>query len=230
MPAVAQTMQLTAWQLAMWAAVLVAAVAVMVHLLRRDLAPRRTTSRSITGKQGTPSPGVFSAGIRPAGTKRADDRGERQTDSVFWDAFGGAVVILPAMLIPSLVSPPAGLLLLVLGAATAVCVVLAGRQLEVRESRQPWRQPWRQPGYADAEALHDVLVARWIRYEMDPGQSILFPAMTDVRIPQTAELIRAMRDAALCRKAPGADYPAAVERLGRALREAERTAGVPDRQ
>lgn len=192
--------QLSPGQLSFWAAVLVTAVAVTVHLLRRHPV--------------LPSPATVSAQSRSTESELAEP------DRAFWNAFAGAVVIFPALVIPSLASPPAGLLLLLLGTATAICVLFAGRSLDIRRSRQA--------GYDDAAALHRELEWRWSRYEIDPGQTILYPAMTDVRVPETARLVRALRDAADSRSTVAADYPAAVERLSRALREAERTAGVPD--
>ncbi|MCA4133196.1 hypothetical protein [Arthrobacter sp. M4] len=200
MPAVAQAaqsgIQLSAGQLVFWCAVLIAAVTFTVFALRRRLV-----------------------------SQPVDNEAAEEPDPLFWDAFGGAVVIFPALVIPSLASPLAGLFLLLLSAATAIGTLLAGNSLDARHSRQPWRQP----GYSGADVQHRELVARWSRYEIDPGQTILYPAMIDVRVPETAQLIRALHEAERSRSAVDADYPAAVERLSHALRQAERAAGVPEK-
>lgn len=146
-----------------------------------------------------------------------------EPDGVFWDAFAGLVVIVPAILVPTLAWPPAGLLLLLLAAATATGTIFGKRRLE----RVHAAQPHRRPGFADATARHQEVLARWRRYELDPGQAILFPAMSDVGNPRTAALMRAMREAEHCRMTPGTDYPAAVGRLEQALADAEHAAGVP---
>jgi hypothetical protein len=62
---------------------------------------------------------------------------------------------------------------------------------------------------------------------LDPAYAIDFPAMSDVRVPETAALTRAMREAEHCKVTAGTDYRAAVERLAQALAAAERAAGVP---
>jgi hypothetical protein len=51
---------------------------------------------------------------------------------------------------------------------------------------------------------------RWQRYELDPGFSIDYPALTDVRLPETSALIKAMRTADQLRTASHTGYPAAV--------------------
>ena len=47
------------------------------------------------------------------------------------------------------------------------------------------------PLHTAAQAEHSVLLERWRRYELDPAFCIDYPAMTDVRLPQTAAVIKA---------------------------------------
>lgn len=68
---------------------------------------------------------------------------------------------------------------------------------------------------------------RWQRYELDPGFSIDYPALTDVRLPETSALIKAMRTADQLRTASHTGYPAAVGSLAASLAAAERAAGIP---
>jgi hypothetical protein len=77
-----------------------------------------------------------------------------------------------------------------------------------------------------AQAEHDTLLARWSRYELDPACCIDYPAMTDVRMPETAALIRAMREAEQLRAIPHQGYAPAVARLSLALSAAEQAAGI----
>jgi hypothetical protein len=51
--------------------------------------------------------------------------------------------------------------------------------------------------------------------------------MTDVRLPETAAVIRAMREAEQLRTVPQQGYATAVARLRLALTEAEKAAGIP---
>lgn len=51
--------------------------------------------------------------------------------------------------------------------------------------------------------------------------------MTDVRQPETAAVIRAMREAEQLRTVPQQGYVPAVARLRLALTEAEKAAGIP---
>jgi hypothetical protein len=71
-----------------------------------------------------------------------------------------------------------------------------------------------------------MLLERWRRYELDPAYCIDFPAMTDVRLPHTAAVIKAMREADQLRAAGHQGYVPAVERLGLALSAAEQAAGI----
>ncbi|YCH06716.1 hypothetical protein ACTAQJ_16620 [Arthrobacter sp. alpha11c] len=146
-----------------------------------------------------------------------------EPDTIFWDLFAGLVVILPAILVPAVEWAPAGLIMVFVAMTTAAATLATSRRVERLHSAEPRRRP----GFAEAAARHASVLQQWQRYELDPGQAIDFPAMTDVRTAETAALARAMREAEHCRVTPGTDYQAAVERLAQALIEAERAAGVP---
>ena len=137
-----------------------------------------------------------------------------EPDALFWNTFAGLIVIIPALLVPALLSPAVGLLLLGLAAATAAAT-LYGERIHSRQSM-----------LAAAAARHQAILRRWQRYELDPGRQIDYPAMSDPRIPSTARLLRAMRQAENSRMLPDGGYPAAVEQLARALADAERAAGA----
>ncbi|MDQ0102725.1 hypothetical protein J2T10_002378 [Paenarthrobacter nicotinovorans] len=145
-----------------------------------------------------------------------------EPDTIFWDLFAGLVVILPAVLVPAVHWPPAGLIMVL------VAIVTAGGTLASihKIARIHAAEPRRRAGFADDAALHAHILAQWSRYELDPAQAIDFPAMTDVRTAETAALTRAMREAEYCRVTAGTDYRAAVERLAEALAAAELAAGV----
>lgn len=199
--------QLTVWQIGLWAILLVFAVALTVHAVRKGVA------------QGAPDGG----NVTLAGPPTDRDRDlVREPDSVFWNVFAGLVVVVPAVVIPALASPAVGLLMLVLGFGAAFAAFSVGRQLEQKRQSRPENRP----GYAEAAARHDALLARWQRYELDPAKGIDFPSMSDVNVPQTATLVRALQEAQRCRVAAGTDYARAVEELDVALAEAEASAGV----
>lgn len=83
-------------------------------------------------------------------------------------------------------------------------------------------------------AAHEAVTVRWMRYETDPALQISYPAMTDVKHPQTAAYLRAaghaaeMRRAAAGRITPAefAAYRDAVADLERAFEAAEHAAKV----
>jgi len=147
-----------------------------------------------------------------------------EPDGIFWDLFGGSVVILPAILVPSVQWAPAGLILVLVGLATVGGTLASIRKVE----RILAAEPRRRAGFLLDTVRHQNLIQQWQRYELDPAQTIDFPAMTDVRTAETAALTRAMREAEYCKVTAGTDYRAAVERLAEALKAAERAAGVPE--
>ena len=149
-------------------------------------------------------------------------------DAVFWDVFAGLAIVVPAVILPALAAPWAGLLLGVLAVAAATAAYFWTPRLF---SRQEARRTARDVAASNeaAAARHRSALARWQRYELDPAHNIDYPAMSDPRQPETAALIRAMKAAERLRGGTDAGYAPAVDRLEQALADAERAAGVgPD--
>lgn len=153
------------------------------------------------------------------------DSGPGAADQLFWDTFLGACVALPALIIPALVSPWAGLLLAAAAAASGIAAYLATPRILAWRgaSREQRRQL---SAHQAASVDHDQLMVRWRRYELDPAYSIDYPALTDVRLPETSALIKAIRTADQLRTAAHKGYPDAVGRLAASLAAAERSAGI----
>ncbi|MHC6223036.1 hypothetical protein [Arthrobacter sp. MMS24-S77] len=199
--------QLTVWEIGLWAILLMCAVAFTVNAVRKGVI------------HGTPDGGHLAL-QGPLGHRDRDL--VKEPDAVFWNVFAGLVVVVPAVLIPALASPAVGLLMLILGVGAALAAFSVGRKLEQKRQSRPENRP----GFAEAAARHDALLARWQRYELDPAKGIDFPGMSDVNVPQTAALVRALQEAQRCRIAAGTDYARAVEQLDVAMAEAEAAAGV----
>ncbi|MGO4856710.1 hypothetical protein [Arthrobacter sp. 2MCAF14] len=195
--------QLTVWEIGLWAILLMCAVAFTVNAVRKGVI------------HGAPDGGRLAL-QGPPGHRDRDLVNE--PDATFWNIFAGLVVIVPAVVIPALASPAVGLLMLFLGIGSAVAAFAVGRKLEQkRQSRS---------GFTEVAARHDALLARWQKYELDPAKGIDFPGMSDVNVPQTAALVRALQEAQRCRVTAGADYDRAVEQLDIAMAEAEAAAGI----
>ena len=125
--------------------------------------------------------------------------------------------------------PRIAALLLVTALYALAAVTAAPRLLRRREARRASRETLLLN--EAAAARHRSALARWQRYELDPGFSIDYPAMSDTRQPETAALIRAIKAAEglggrTDRACTDAAYAPAVERLEHALAAAERAAGV----
>jgi hypothetical protein len=146
-------------------------------------------------------------------------------DAVFWDSFAGLAVVVPAVVVPSLVSPWAGLMLGLLAAGTAGAAFRWTPRLFTWQDARRLSRETRASNEA-AAARHREALARWRRYELDPGYCIDYPAMSDPARPETAALIRAMKAAEQLRGGSEAGYGPAVDRLVRALAEAESAAGA----
>jgi hypothetical protein len=151
-------------------------------------------------------------------------------DGAFWDVFAGLAVVVPAIILASSAWPWAGLALGILAAGAGVAALAAAPRLLARQdARRAGRET--QLKNAAAAARHRRALARWQQYELDPGYSIDYPAMSDPRQPETAALIRAIKAAERLggntdRASTDAAYAPAVERLEDALAAAERAAGV----
>lgn len=166
--------------------------------------------------------------IRRRSLLAREDNAER-SDQLFWDLFLGSCVAVPALLIPAFISPWAGLFLGGAGVAAGVAAYRSSpRYFAWRSGRRESLQ--QVAAHQEAQARHDELIARWRRYELDPACLIDYPALTDVRTPETSALIKAMRQAEALRMAPQQGYPDAVTSLGATLAAAERAAGIPAEQ
>lgn len=155
-----------------------------------------------------------------AGTSDGDS-----SDPLFWDLFFGAAVILPALVIPAVSSPLAGLALTAVAGASGIAAYRNSPQV------LGWYTSWRrqreeQPARQAAAELHNAVLKRWQRYELDPALAIDFPAMSDVARPETAAFVKAMREAELFKTLSDPGYPSAVARLESALHHAELAAGA----
>ncbi|WP_243076014.1 hypothetical protein [Microbacterium sp. SS28] len=82
-------------------------------------------------------------------------------------------------------------------------------------------------------ATHDSITARWMEYETDAARLIMFPAMSDGRVPETAAYLTARAEAQRLRPASAqaritpvaySSYRGAVDRLVQTFEVAEREA------
>lgn len=154
---------------------------------------------------------------------------ENDPDSIFWYVFAGLCVLVPLVLIQAQYNKLSSVALLSISALTAtVCHTLLRRYRAA--SIASMAQQCARDAHAAVTAQHDFLIAQWSRYELDPALTIDFPAMTDVRVPETAQLIRSVTAAARLRTAPPdtfdavATYQQAVAGLRLALETAEQNA------
>ena len=152
--------------------------------------------------------------------------GASAPDTVFWDVFMGSAVAIPAILIPTLAAPWSGAVLTVLGVGAGMAAYRSSPRITAWHSRLRQLR-LDQPVYTAAQAEHDTLLARWRHYELDPASCIDYPAMTDVRLPETSALIKAMREAEQLRAGRHQGYAPAVARFAVALTAAEQAAGIP---
>jgi len=213
MPAMPDAVLMAPAEFALWAAVLVIAIACTVRVLYR----------SVSRSPAISDPGLLSP-YSPAFSREdtsENSSGRSEPDALFWNVFTGLVVIVPSVLIPAVQSPVVGLLLVSLGGAAALLTLSSSRKLDLRQSRKPQNRP----GFVLAAERHDAVLHKWSRYELDPGNAIDFPGMSDVRVPETAQFFRALKEAQRCRLSPDTDYSAAVERLEKAFAAAETASG-----
>lgn len=131
---------------------------------------------------------------------------QARPDAAFWCAFSGGFTLLSVMILAA-VGLPAG------GAAVVLASLLfAGLALGwIWRGEHERNRRRRADAYRNAmDGLlrrHAELLQAWVSYELDPARAIDFPAMTDVRQPGTAELVRAMRHAARQRSRLGQCAP-----------------------
>lgn len=123
----------------------------------------------------------------------AGSRRQRQDDpdAAFWYAFTGLCVLAPMILIPAMTNRALSCALLVLAAVTAIAAHLGCRRHAdlVAANRH---QTELAAALDQVSRRHLALMTQWSRYELDPGAAIDFPTMSDVRVPETSALIRAV--------------------------------------
>ncbi len=154
---------------------------------------------------------------------------EDDPDGPFWYSFAGLCVLAPLTLIPAWKNNMGSLGLLALAAAAAIAMHTYLR----RQRTLAWAADYQAKLTAtlsETLAQHNALVSRWCHYELDPAATIDFPTMTDMRIPETSALVRAVTAAALFDPAEldtydgVAEYQRAVATLAEALALAETAA------
>lgn len=164
-------------------------------------------------------------------------RRESDPDAAFWYAFTGLCVLAPLTLGPALHSRAFSVVLLGVAAATALAAHWSLQRRRARDAATAERART-SAVVAQLAATHEALLARWSRYELDPAAVLDFPAMSDVRVPETAALIRAVRatnraaqsvtgSAAPITADAVDEYRCTVAHLALALETAERAARVP---
>lgn len=159
-------------------------------------------------------------------------RRKNDPDAPFWYTFTGLCIVMPMVLIPAMKTPTLSGTLALTAAVTAVGTHFYSRRHAAVAAANE-HSATLAATVAQTSAQHKLLVARWSRYELDPGAAIDFPAMSDVRIPETAALIRAVVTARHLSPAAGAEplmdddaasYQQAVAELAAALETAEAAA------
>lgn len=119
-----------------------------------------------------------------------------------------------------------------LRAASAAVRVRRMRVSAARASLAATADPAQRP-LARLMSAHDDLTARWLEYETDPARLIVFPSMSDGRVPSTAAFLTARSEAQRLRPASPqaritpvdfAAYRSAVDKLAHAFELAEQEA------
>ena len=140
--------------------------------------------------------GVYSLRVHCLRTR--NEHSGDSSDAVFWNGFLALTVLLPALLIPAVFSPLAGAAVALLALSAAGAAFLYSPVLQVRR-RQRRAERASSQSLAAAVARHEQILAHWQQYELDLSRVIDYPTMSDVRVPATAALMRAMRTAELAR-------------------------------
>jgi hypothetical protein len=124
---------------------------------------------------------------------------EQDPDTKFWYGFAGLCVLAPAILITAAANSWAGMSLAALAAGTWFW---AARLLSRRLALQAVGRDHQRVAVerSSISVRHDAILTRWGRYELDPAAAIDFPAMTDVRCPETSALAKAVALAGALRR------------------------------
>lgn len=157
---------------------------------------------------------------------------DQDRDGVFWYGFTGGFACLGAITGAMVLVPETAALTGLtgmLGVGMAAGWVWRGEQ--ERASRRRRRSV--EEARSALRARHESVLQRWVSYELDPAVAIDYPDMTDLKQPETAHLVRAMRKAAVLREQADTDddgvapdYGSAVTDLEAAFEAAERAAGA----
>ncbi|WP_315915367.1 hypothetical protein [Arthrobacter sp. lap29] len=159
--------------------------------------------------------------------RRKDD-----PDATFWYTFTGLCMVMPMILIPAMKTPALSGALVLVAAATAVGTHFYARR-HARHTAANKRDFALISALNETSAWHESLLVQWSRYEWDPAAAIDFPDMSDVGVPETAALIRAVAVAGRLSPAPSSEplteqqigpYQQAVAQLAAALERAEAAA------
>lgn len=123
----------------------------------------------------------------------AGSRSHRKNDpdATFWYVFTGMCVVAPMILIPAMSNRVLSCALLLLAAGTAVATQLWCRR-HADLLAATGHQAELAAAFTQISHRHQALITQWSRYELDPGAAIDFPTMSDVRVPETSALIRAV--------------------------------------
>ncbi|MBG0739908.1 hypothetical protein IV500_10975 [Paeniglutamicibacter antarcticus] len=163
-------------------------------------------------------------------------------DALFWHVFLGLAFVLPAVIIPAVVTPLAGAVLLLVTVMVGAWTYRGTPWLDGRRRQRLGRRAELRD-FGALATRHDAVLVRWSGYELDPVKMIDYPDLSDVRRAETAALIRTMREAEVLRRgvceaggsaadrgragSTGMAYAIAVDRLEKRLVDAELAAGVP---
>ncbi|GAB3553145.1 hypothetical protein GCM10027404_25030 [Arthrobacter tumbae] len=162
---------------------------------------------------------------------------DKDRDGVFWYGFTGGFACLGAIMGAMVLIPETAA---VTGLAGVLGVGLAGGWVWRGEQERAARRRRRsvEEACSALRARHESVLQRWVSYELDPAVAIDYPDMTDVKRPETAQLVRAMRQAAVLREQEDTEqkntddggaapaYASAVTDLEAAFEKAERAAGA----
>lgn len=146
-------------------------------------------------------------------------------DAVFWYGFLGITALVCAVVWVAVAAPMWAAAAVLF---TAVCTGAASWWLArgQRRRRAKLHSSLTESRWRELEKRHDGVLARWSGYELDPAQAIDYPQLSDVRVPETAAAVRAMKTAARLRNRHGdrGAYANAVVGLEEAFGRAEASA------
>ncbi len=148
---------------------------------------------------------------------------QQGADAMFWYGFLGVTALIAEVVWFAVAWPSlAGVGVLFAG----LCTGAAGWWLvrTQRRRRAVLRESLTDARWRELEKRHDAVLSRWTAYELDPALAIAHPELTDSRVPEVAEVIRALKRATRTRNHAGdrGAYATAVQDLETAFQKAER--------